>query len=158
MLAFDASSTLYAWDNYPLAQFPGIWRWLGELIASGDAVFSSVAFAEIGHKAPECCDWLDAQGAQKLPVNNAIAQAALAIKAGLGIVNDEYGTGVDENDILVIATAKVYNCVLISEEAVQATPPQKMANYKIPLVCTMDAARVECKNFVALFKQSGRVF
>jgi hypothetical protein len=158
MQTFDASSTLYAWDNYPVDQFPGLWKWIGNLIATGEIVFPAVAFTEIGHKAPECCDWLDDQGAQKIAVSNAIAQAALAMKAALEIENDEYGTGVDENDLFVIATAKTLGCTLISDEAIQAPPPQNKKKYKIPAVCAMDVAKVDCLNFVAFFKQSGRVF
>jgi predicted nucleic acid-binding protein len=158
MQVFDASSTLFAWDNYPIAQFPKLWEWIGDLVIRGEIVFSVVAFTEIGHKSPDCCAWLDQHGAQKLPVTNAIVAAALAIQAALGIANGDYGTGVDENDIFVIATAKVHNCTLISDEAVQAVPPLNLKKSKIPLVCSMPVASVSCKNFVAFFKASGAVF
>lgn len=79
MQVFDASSTLFAWDNYPIDQFPKLWDWIANLLTRGEIVFSVVAFVEIGHKSPECCLWLDQNGAQKLPVTNAIVAAALAI-------------------------------------------------------------------------------
>ena len=28
MLVFDASSMIYAWDNYPVNQFPPFWQWI----------------------------------------------------------------------------------------------------------------------------------
>jgi hypothetical protein len=158
MQVFDASSTLFAWDNYPVDQFPQLWNWFGNLVQSGEIVFASVAFAEIGHKAPECCTWLDQKGANKLSVNNAIAQVAFTIQASLGIANDDYGTGVDENDIFVIATAKVTNRSLISDEAVQTLAPKNLKKSKIPLVCSMPLVKVPCKNFVSFFKNSGAVF
>lgn len=30
MLAFDASSIIHGWDNYPIEQFPGLWAWMGD--------------------------------------------------------------------------------------------------------------------------------
>lgn len=158
MQVFDASSTLFAWDNYPIDQFPKLWDWIADLLNRGEIVFSVVAFAEIGHKSPECCLWLDQNGAQKLPVTNAIVAAALVIQAAIGVENGDYGTGVDENDIFVIATAKVHNRTVISDEAVQAVPPLNLKKSKIPLVCSMPVAKVPCKNFVAFFKASGVVF
>jgi hypothetical protein len=158
MQVFDASSTLWAWDNYPLAQFPKLWEWIGDLVMREEIVFASVAFEEIGHKAPECCAWLDQRQAKKINVNNAIAQAALAIQAILGIVNDEYGSGVDENDIFVIATAKCLNCSVVSDEAVQALAPKNIKKSKIPLVCSMPGVDVPCKDFIAFLKNSGAVF
>lgn len=43
MLVFDASSALYAWDNYPIEQFPPLWAWLALRIAKGQLTISAVA-------------------------------------------------------------------------------------------------------------------
>ncbi|MEO7496692.1 MAG: DUF4411 family protein [Massilia sp.] len=158
MLVFDASSTLYAWDNYPIHQFPRLWDWLGQLVSRREIAFAAVAYLEIHYKAPDCSAWLEQEKAYTIDVTNAIAQAALAIQRVLGIAHDDYGSGVDENDIFVIATAKTHKCSLVSDEAVQALPPKNKKKYKIPLVCSMPEVGVSCMNFVSFLKQSGAVF
>lgn len=42
MQVFDASSMLYAWDNYPVRQFPGLWNWLATQIEENAFVIPSV--------------------------------------------------------------------------------------------------------------------
>lgn len=43
----DASSMIYAWDNYPIDQFPGLWDWLCEEIETGNLSVSKVAYEEV---------------------------------------------------------------------------------------------------------------
>ena len=50
MHMFDASSTIYGWDNYPLAQFPGLWDWLGSQIGAGLVTLSETANKEVCSK------------------------------------------------------------------------------------------------------------
>ncbi|KWT09852.1 putative nucleic acid-binding protein, contains PIN domain (plasmid) [Pseudomonas syringae pv. avii] len=114
MQVFDASSMLYAWDNYPVAQFPGLWKWMSDRVAQGVIRMSEVAVEEVGHKAPECVTWLKDAGLQKMPVTEAILLEALRIKGLLEIEEDKYGAGVDENDLYIIATAKLHACELVS--------------------------------------------
>lgn len=158
MQVFDASSIVYAWDNYPVAQFPGMWRWLAAQMADQSIVMASVALTEVGHVAPECAHWLEENGVGTLPMTDAILQDALRIKNLLGIVSDKYGGGVDENDLMIIATARSARARLISNETAQPGLPKIMANYKIPAVCAMAGVKVECVNFVEFVKQSKVVF
>lgn len=58
MLVVDASSIIYAWDNYPILQFPGLWIWLAGQFAEKQLVLSRVAYDEVGNKAPDCAAWL----------------------------------------------------------------------------------------------------
>ena len=107
MQIFDASSIIYAWDNYPVTQFPNLWSWLAGEIKSNQLCIASVAFNEVKSKAPDCGEWLKAAAITKVVESNEILQCALEIKSLLGIQNDQYGNGVGENDILIIATAKI---------------------------------------------------
>ena len=58
MPVFDASSMMYAWDNYPESQFPPLWNWIESEINNNRLSMPSVAVDEVGHKAPDCKAWL----------------------------------------------------------------------------------------------------
>lgn len=158
MLAFDASSMLYAWDNYPVDQFPGLWDWLALRVAQGLIQMSEVAVDEVGHKALECAAWMRQAGLLKLPVTEAILAEAMRIKDLLGIEGEAYGSGVDENDLLIIATAKLNRCELVTNESFQATPAKQKRNWRIPAVCLMDSVRVSPIDFLSYLKRSEAVF
>lgn len=158
MRVFDASSMIYAWDNYPLQQFPGLWAWMTDQIAQRNLTMPSVAFDEVAHKSPECALWLKDRDLHVLDITNAILQDAMRIKELLGIVDDRYhAKGVDENDLLIIATAGAHNVELVSDESKQKLPdlPSKR---KIPAVCSMAEVRVSCINFLDYIVGSGAVF
>lgn len=158
LLVFDASSLIHAWGNYPEPQFPGLWEWIASQFIAGEFVLPSIAHTEVGYKAPDCVEWLKTQGVNNLAVNNEIVQEAFRIKNLLGIVDDLYSAkGVDENDLLIIASAKVNHCKLCSEEA-QPTGPKLPANMKIPAVCKLESVTVPCLNFIELIKESEVVF
>ena len=159
MQDIDASSILHGWDNYPIGQFPTLWNWISGQITSGDLSMSRVAYEEISNVSPDCAEWLrDCQITRK-DITNAIVIAALAIKDELGIQNDNFHTdGVGENDIFIIATAKVSGVRLISDESKQKTLPSNLRRYKMPTVCDMQSVAVPCINFVEYIKQSNRVF
>jgi hypothetical protein len=159
MQAFDASSMIYAWDNYPLQQFPGLWEWLAREINEQRLLMPSVAFDEVCNKAPECGTWLRASGLGLLAISNAILQDALRIKALLGIVDDNYhAKGVGENDLLIISTARAHGRELVSNESKQNNLPQEIRRCKIPAVCSMRDVAVPCVDFVEYIKRSSAVF
>ncbi|MFA6041733.1 MAG: DUF4411 family protein [Methylophilus sp.] len=159
MQTFDASSMIYAWDNYPFEQFPPLWDWMAGLISDGQIVMSSVAFEEVSHKTPDCCEWLESVGLQRVQVSNDILKEALRIKALLGIVDEGYHPkGVDEKDLLIIATAKVNHLPLVSDEEKQPTKPVELKKYKIPLVCGLNTVNLTCLNYLDFIKASKTVF
>lgn len=159
MQVFDASSMIYAWDNYPVRQFPGLWEWMAIQIDRKSLVMPSVAFDEVENKTPDCAAWLRQNNLEQLAITNAILQEAMLIKGLLGIVDDNYhAKGVGENDLLIIATVKAHRAELISDEERQNTLPVLAAKRKIPAVCSMTQVAVHCINFIEFIKRSGVIF
>lgn len=155
MRIVDASSIVQAWDSYPIDIFPPLWGWLGGEVANGQLQFPDVAYAEIGHVCPDCADWLKANTVQIVSTDAATVAAAMAIKALMGIKNDEYHRlGVDENDVLVVSAAKVTGTDLLSNESVQSNLPVNIKQYKIPAVCNLAGVNVPCMNFLDFLKVS----
>lgn len=159
MWVFDASSMIYAWDNYPIRQFPGLWDWLAAQIEEKLLVLPNVAFDEVSNKTPDCGEWLKENNIEQLEINNAILHDAMRIKRLLGIVADNYHPkGVGENDILIIATTRDHNAELVSDEDRQPTTPKEPSKRKIPSVCGMKEVNVPCINFIEFIKRSGEIF
>lgn len=159
MHVFDASSIIHAWDNYPIENFPPMWEWLAGQIEAGEFTIPQVAMEEVAKKSPDCGEWLKDHEIKILPLTNAVLQQAVEIKHLLGIVEDDYHPkGVGENDIFIIATAKLAGTTLVSDEGRQFIPPGVMTKYKIPAVCDLDDVDVECIPFIKLIKGSGAIF
>lgn len=67
---------------------------------------------------------------------------------------DKYhADGVGENDVLIIATAKVENLELVSNESPQFKNPRSNAKLKIPAVCKISKVGVRCIDFLTLIKR-----
>lgn len=159
MRVLDASAIIHAWDNYPLAQFPGLWDWMSKEGKLQALCIPAVAWEEVKHKTPECAQWLKASGISKLPTSQAVVMAAMGIKQAIGVVNDHYHPkGVDENDLFIIATAKVHGAVLITNEARQFGAQAEARKYKIPAVCDMTEVGVQSLNFLEYIQKSQQIF
>ena len=158
MLAFDASSIIYAWDNYPENQFPGLWKWIGGQISSGLVVMPLVAFEETSAKSPDCGRWLKAVSLGILHPNTEILKRAAGLKDLLGIEGSRYGIGVGENDLIIIATAEINGASLVSNEAIQKSLPISLPKYKIPAVCALKKPPTQVMDFLGFIKGSGAQF
>lgn len=158
MQVFDASSMIYAWDNYPIRQFPGLWEWMATQIEERLLVMPSVAFEEVANKTPDCGEWLKNNDLELIEISNAVMQDALRIKLLLSVIGDKYGAGVGENDLLIIATSREQGAELVSEESKQNNLPKALPNYKIPAVCDMTEVSVPCINFIEYLKRSDAIF
>lgn len=154
----DASSIIHGWDNYPPEQFPRLWKWVAEEIESKELQIPRVAFDEVKGKLAECADWLRDTGIEKLVENEDILKFAVTIHSLLGIEGDDYGNGVGENDILIIASAKISNAELITNEKIQNNLPINLKNCKIPAVCDFQKVCVPHIDFLRYLKLSGEVF
>ena len=159
MHMFDASSTIYGWDNYPLAQFPRLWDWLGSQIGAGLVTLSETADKEVCSKLAICGQWLKDQGLAVVVNTPATLQEASQIKTLLDIVGDDYHSdGVGENDLLIIASAKTEGATLVSDEKKQPNLPPNRRRYKIPAVCAYLNSPVRCESFLEYIKSSGQSF
>ncbi|CAK0769977.1 DUF4411 domain-containing protein [Gammaproteobacteria bacterium] len=158
MQIFDASSIIYAWDNYPISQFPGLWEWLASEIKKKNLVMPSVAVEEVENKTPDCCKWLKENELEQLKIGNSILREAIRIKGLLGIADDRYHSkGVGENDIFIIASTRISGAELVSNEGrqnLEVTPAKR----KIPAVCAMKEVSIPCVNFIEYIKRSKVVF
>ncbi len=83
---------------------------------------------------------------------------ALRIKSLLAIEGDRYGTGVGENDLFIISTARALGAELLTDEARQPSLPNNRRGYKIPAVCDPPDVQTRCLSFVEYFKRSQAVF
>lgn len=159
MHMFDASSAIHGWDNYPLAQFPRLWDWLGNQIGAQQVQLSETAYKEVCAKQPVCRNWLRDQNVTTVGNTPAIVQEALNIKPLLCIVGDNYHQdGVGENDLLIIASAKINGATLVSDEKKQPFLPGDLRRYKIPAVCARLNAPVPCQSFLEYIVSSRQVF
>ena len=156
---FDASSTIYGWDNYPSAQFPRLRDWLGSQIGAGFVTLSETAHKEVCSKLPDCGQWLKDQGLTVIVNTPDTLLAASQIKTLLSIVGDDYHPqGVGENDLLIIAAAKTGRVTLVSDESKQPRLPVDRRKFKIPAVCALLNLTVPCENFLEYIKSSGQSF
>lgn len=118
----------------------------------------AAALAEVDHMAPDCHTWLTHRGLVAVAITNDIVQETNRIKNLLKIVNDNYHVdGVDENDLFIIAMARLHGLSLVSQEH-QPTVPLNARRRKIPTVCKMASVSVPCMNFIEFIKNSGVVF
>lgn len=159
MFVVDASSIIYGWDNYPEKSFPKLWEWIAQQIEVRDLVISAVAKKEVEQVCPECADWLKDASIHVEPVSNDILREAVKISHLHGVKDGKYHVkGFDENDAIIMATAKVLNATLLSNEEKQPNIPPNLARYKIPLVCSHSSISIHCLNFLDYIRSSGATF
>jgi Domain of unknown function (DUF4411) len=136
-----------------------LWNWIGDEIGARRFTIPRVALDETGHKSPDCQKWPKGNSIEEIATTQTVITYALSMKSILGIVNDRYNpSGVDENDLLIIASAKATGCELISNEARQPALPKSMLKYKIPAVCSIPTVNVPCVDFLEILTRSGKSF
>lgn len=159
MSVLDASAIIHGWDEYPYAKFPKLWEWLDNEALMGQLSIPSVALDEVGMMSPDCCAWIKGSYIEVVQISSAIIRKATLYKSLIGVVDDKYHPkGVDENDLLIIASACEVGRCLVSNEARQPGDPLIPAKRKIPAVCNMAGISVPCMNFRELFMTSATPF
>ena len=129
----DASSVIYAWENYPIEIFPHLWTWLEEdQMAENLVGMIRENLDEVEKMSPECFQWLKYGSISVISGSDEAIQEEKRLADELGIKDDKYGKGVDYNDLLLIATASVNKYDVMTNEALQGEEPKNKANYKIP--------------------------
>ena len=123
-------------------------------IKAGEFLIPEIVKGEAKDK--DVLDWFLGNKLPTIAISDKILNVAQSIKDGLGIENDDYSPkGVNENDVIIIATAKVYGCALVTEEGEQQQLPT-MKNYKMPAVCHKN--NIQVGNFLARLIESGEIF
>lgn len=159
MFVVDASSIIYGWDNYPVNSFPRLWEWIADQIHLRQLVISAVAKKEVEQVCPDCANWLKGASIHIEPVSNDILREAMRISHLHGVSNGNYHTkGFDENDAIIMATAKILNGSLLSNEERQPNIPNDVTKSKIPLACSHSSVSIQCLSFLDYIRSSGATF
>jgi hypothetical protein len=163
LYSFDSSAIIDLWVNYPIQNphFKPIWGWFYTQVKNEKFVISETALKEV--KAHILYDKLEKNNPESKKfidiLDDFIIQGnsreslrfVMKVKKLLNIEEENYGKGVGENDLYIIANAKIYNTILVNNENIQFNPlPIKKFNYKIPAVCGMTEIGVKSINLVDL--------
>lgn len=158
----DASTLIDIWLRFPkdLKVFNSLWEQIEELVSLGKLVVTRRNFEEVKHKSEEAYEYFKVLGIKILTPTQPILEIAVIIQQKLGLtdadIKNNLREGVDEGDILCIATAKCYGITLVTEEKRQpvyvGNKGPSLAKYKIPKVCEMAPVEVECINFLDLLE------
>jgi len=155
---FDASTLIDIWEKYPkdLKIFDSVWELISELINDHMICVTYTNFEEVKHKSDDAYYFYKSLNVETIVPNQEILQRALTIQKTLGLsdadIKNKLRDGVDEGDIICIATAQHNNLILVTEEKKQPTykgnAGPSFAKYKIPKVCELISVDVECIRFL----------
>ena len=158
----DASAIIAAWnESHPIDVFPGLWP---QLVAHRtNMVLIKPIFDEIDPISQQDRNMRKREKTDKYPlrmwmidnqfvaifVDEFIESRALELEREYQVKSNS--KGVSENDLKLIAYAKLYNKTVVTEEGKQPEKPKKKCDYKIPLVC--DEQGVKYINFVEMLRR-----
>ena len=158
----DANILITAWyENYPVDILPSLWEQLA--ICRNEFVLIKPIYDETDPITPHDRNkmsidekkvkyplrmWMQENGFEATPINDAVNVASLMLEQEYQINPTSKGAG--QNDVTLIAYAKITGKTLVTLEAEQKQKPQKKSKYKIPLICQEQG--VEYINFVKLLR------
>ena len=97
--------------------------------------------------------WLGENRFIKTPIDNETKKLSLQLEAKYQITDQS--KGVDQQDLTLIAYAKIENKTVVTLEGKQDQKPREKRNYKIPLVCREQG--IPCVNFIGMIEDLGIV-
>ncbi|WP_424946040.1 DUF4411 family protein [Candidatus Spongiihabitans sp.] len=160
----DANVFITPWcTSYPINTFPTLWKQIAQ--HRNDIILIKPIYDEIEPissidnklSQPEKKDkyplrtWLTKNNFPEYPINDNINLLSLSMEQEYQI--DDKSNGADQNDMLLIAYAKIMDQIVVTFEAYQKPKPNKKSNYKIPLIC--EEKKVNCISFIDMINALG---
>ena len=157
----DANTLITAWNVcYPKEVFSSLWKKLA-FHRSGIILIKPI-FDEIDPISPndkkmtkqEKADkyplrtWMIDNQFAETPIDESVESRSLELEKEDQIRSNS--KGVSENDLKLIAYARLNEKTVVTEEGKQPNKPGTKYNYKIPTVCAEQG--VECINFVDMLR------
>lgn len=138
MKLIDASSLVKAWDDYPKSLFPALWEWILSEFQQNSISMIKPNFDEVVLVSDDCAKHV-ANSFERIEVTDEdlVKLSQLELSIGIDGETSYSSTGVDENDLLLVAIAANKGVAVITDEAPQFTLPKSSRNFKIPAVCRM---------------------
>jgi len=95
--------------------------------------------------------WLNDNGFTETIVNEDVIALSLELERKYEI--NDISKGACQNDITLIAYAKLSSNAVVTYESEQNQKPSKISNFKIPLICKEE--NVNCINFITMIEKLG---
>ena len=154
----DANIFIECWNrNYPFDIFPSLWEKVAPLqnnIILIKPIYDQIVPKEKRDRERDPLSiWLGENHFIKTPIDNETKKLSLELEARYQITDQS--KGVDQEDLALIAYAKIKNKIVVTLEGQQKQKPKKKKNYKIPLVCNEEG--VSCVNFIEMIEDLGIV-
>ena len=158
----DANIFITAWNSsYPMTVFPSLWEQLAQ--CRNNLVLIEPVFDEIDPISSADKKLPKNKKREKYPLRVWMIDNHFDAKLITDEINavsldleKEYETnnnpkGANQNDITLIAHAKVKEKIVVTYEENQTQKPAKKSNYKIPLIC--QEQDVECIDFIKMLQR-----
>lgn len=148
---FDTSAFIECWTrSYPPDVFPGLWTRLNHAVAHAAIVTPDEVRAEIARQDDGLRDWLRERPHILVTLDAEVQTAVREVLKSFPLLVKAFSTR-NQADPFVIATAKVHNLIIVTEERLGTAKKPR-----IPDVCrTMN---IRCIDVMAFIREQGWTF